>query len=211
MELRRILVGAALLLTLGGCAPQPLQTAGPSETPAPSETPTTPVAGPAAKIVIGAEDVTVEDAAGLEIGSSAYAGGGDDIVTLLTATLGEPTVAEGGCSDATSYLWPDFEGLNVSVSSGTPVPPFAGVLVTSKVASIEGIAIESGAGLAVGDDVSSFLATLPADQNFMTENGSFVWEVTATTQNTPFGGVIYTTDGKASGILAPGTIMSGYC
>jgi hypothetical protein len=213
----RVVSGAAAVLMIAGCAAAPsaqdFETTRPTGTPTPTTTTPPPEPGPPATIVIAASQVWVEDADGETIGAVDYAAGGAEVVALMTTALGTPTVVDDDeCIDGTIYLWPDYEGFRVAVSSETPAAPYSGVLVSAKVADVGGVAIESEPGFGVGDDITALAASLPPAQNHLDELGALVWETTATVPSGQFGGVIYASDGVvATGLLAPGTIYSGYC
>lgn len=172
-----LVTGGALVAFTGGPAPF----AGPGPTPATSAPPTdaTPApdeSGPTSTesatepadrlaavttIVVRAEGLDFEDAAGEVVTSTSYDDDTGLIVGTLTAVLGEvPTVEEEGAEEYLAYAWP---GIRVSDDLGEGpgrMPTNVAVKFTLPVVG-DGVAVTTQRGVAPGDDLAAYLADEP--------------------------------------------------
>jgi hypothetical protein len=218
-----VILGTSAALALGGCV---APTSGPTSTPSgsdPAESPApteTAAPGPAAAIEIGATAIAVVDAEGEVLASAAFDGSGAGMVSMLSTAFGvapevQPPTTE-DCGAATFYLWgPIEQNLVVRESVDPPSAPYTPLTVSVKAAAVEGLEVRASSGFRVGDDVSAFLATLPAGQ--VNEAIQFVFDVSGTAEGStgpaPFGAYAFAESGTevVYSMGAPGTLGSGYC
>ena len=175
-------------------------------------------------MVISASDVSVEDAEGRLIAEHDYSGDAAGMVAMLTSAFGiEPAYRAADptqeCGNNDGYRWieeADGSGLILIDRLSALPAPYTQLDVRLAVPSVNGVAIITSAGFAIGDDVTAFVAALPEAQRDP-NGGPFIWEVIATAEassgvSQPFGGMAQTSvAGVASFIAAPGTASSFYC
>jgi hypothetical protein len=214
----------ALGLALAACAPAVGPDAGPRPAPtsssggvAPTETPVVPP-GPAAVIVLSGDSVQIEDAAGATIDAHPFTDDPADVVESLTSAIGTaPAVYEYDTADECSaagtadYIWKIGDAsLIITTAAPDAAPPWDTLDVRTSARSIGDVVIVTSAGFSVGDDVSTFLETLPPEQHG--EVANFIWDRVQTYDSQPFGGTAFTDGASTVTFLGtPGLLQSWYC
>jgi len=152
---------------LAGCAPvAEADPASPSTEPTASATPVTPEA---AALVIGATGFTIVDGEGAELQSVLYSTDPEEAVTLLSDTFGVEPVrserqAEPSCTtEATLATWDPGFVLRSGIPEGW-IPAGQLFEIESSAPAVGDIAIETPAGVGVGDPVDTLLAGLSPEQ-----------------------------------------------
>lgn len=181
-----------LLAVLGGCA-----AAAPEEAPAASSTPAT-TADPAvvATLQFSGSNVQSLSADGDQIAVAAFEEGTDVVVGFITDTLGvDPQSTDIGeeCAGAQTLL--QWDGLTINDWADTER-----FTIGFDVATVDGVRLEVTGGFSPGDDVSAFIATLPAeDSNLVATEGFHSFDT-----------VSYATDGAySSPVGAMGMVYDG--
>ena len=165
MATARVMVAAAAVLLLAGCATAPApaeNVAAPSPSPTATPTPTpTPVP---TVITLNSDSVLVADQNGCIITTLDYFDRGIDLAATLTETFGFPPAVEVVAPKATDfgfqgtkYDWEGFilywqYGYEDDPTSGVSEPPYSyRSMITTTVAAVRGIAVQSTDGVQVGD------------------------------------------------------------
>jgi len=212
-----MLVGPLLLvaaISLGGCAAQAPEATG-SDAPS-SAAPVEPAQVERAVTVLrfSGSDLKALDADGQPVETAVFADGIEPAVALLADALGvEPEVTEQPeqCAGAhTSYAW---DGVALVAWAGS-----ADLSFTVRSAASGDVRLETVGGFAVGDDVSSFVESQPAE-NVARPGGSDVFvafdvvsAVTAGDYISPLGAVGYLPDGATlDTLITPGQWSSFLC
>lgn len=200
-------IAAVLVLTLAGC----------TEPPAPVAPSPDPSHGPAAAIELTADGFTVLDADGLVVEGVVMEDDPAVALEVLEEVLGvEPVVDEvtsdNACITGTSYMFDD--GIQVfAYDPPREALPQTEVLIHS--GSAGGLELRADAGFQVGDASEELVADLPEDQ--LGESGDFVW---TTSRRIDLAGESYAVGGAAfidpdtgqiTVMIAPATVLSGYC
>lgn len=196
-------------ITLGGCAAQAPVANEPS---APSSA---AAVEPAASVLLfSGSDVQALDDDGAPVETASFTDGVEPAVALLTEVLGvEPAVTEQPeqCAGAhTSYAW---DGVTLAAWAGSSDLSF-----TVDAAASGDVRLETVGGFAVGDDVSSFVASQPAE-NVARPGGTDVYvafdvvsTVTSGDYTSPVGAVGYLPDGATlDTVITPGEWTSFLC
>jgi hypothetical protein len=166
LSLPVVVVMAGLLLS--GCAPA--AEAGPSGEPTAKPTASaTPEAAQVASLVVGATGFSLVDDAGAQLESVPYSSDPEAAVALLTEAFGTEPVrsdrqSEPSCvTEAKLATWdPGFE-LRFGIPEGW-IPAGQLFELESTAPAVGDVAIETPAGVSVGDPVDSLLQGLPAEQ-----------------------------------------------
>ena len=212
-----MLVGPLLLvaaISLSGCAAQAPEATG-SDAPS-SAAPVEPAQVERAVTVLrfSGSDLKALDADGQPVETAVFADGVEPAVALLADALGvEPEVTEQPeqCAGAhTSYAW---DGVALVAWAGS-----ADLSFTVRSAASGDVRLETVGGFAVGDDVSSFVESQPAE-NVARPGGSDVFvafdvvsAVTAGDYTSPLGAVGYLPDGATlDTLITPGQWSSFLC
>jgi hypothetical protein len=210
-KLRAFALVSAAALMLGGCSAAAAPEAEPSASPSASVG-----AEPAtvAALQFSGSDVQSLDADQNALESVGFSEGSAAVVDFVSTVLDvEPTVTEeeAQCAGAhTRYAW---EGITVTQWADTPE-----FLVGFDVSSIGAVRIETTGGFAVGDDVSAFIATVPADNvgrpggDDVVVGFDVVNTVTEGEYTSPIGAVGYVPGGAVlASVITPGQWSSFYC
>jgi hypothetical protein len=143
-------------------------TPAPASTPAPTATPAAPAApAAAASLLIGPTSFSLVDASGTQLGSWDYRDGTGAVAALTEAFGSEPTESddipyEGYRSRA--YTWPGFVLRNTDVyDAGGPelTYPEPDILLEATAPAVDGVAISTLGGVAVGDAAAEVAAEHP--------------------------------------------------
>jgi len=199
-------------LVLAGCATA-TDDGAPTQPPTGSPTPSATASAPAVALRLSGSELAAVDAGGATVVAASFDGGPDAAVDLISHTTGsEPTVTaetEGCAGPLTSYEW---DGAVVTAWTGSD-----GFVVAFSVPELGGVRLESSGGFAVGDDITAFASTAPAeDVGHPNETDTFVaFDVVSRTSTgdyaSPVGAVGYATGGVLSSLIAPGEWSSFYC
>jgi hypothetical protein len=206
-RLSGIALAAGMALLVGGCS----SAAEPPTSASPSASVTPPVV---AALEFSGSDVRSTDADRVTIDSVEFSGGPAAVVDFIATALGlEPTVTEEEeqCAPAhTRYAW---EGVAVTQWAET-----AEFVVGFDESTIGSVRIETSGGFAVGDDVSAFVQTLPAE-NVARQGGDDIFvafdvvdTVTQGEYSSPRGAVGHVPGGSVlQSVLTPGEWSSFLC
>lgn len=191
--------------------------AAPAETIAPTETPVAEP-GAAAVIVLSGDSLQIQDAEGATIDAHSFTDDHALVAESLTSAIGaEPVVNEhdtaGDCTAAgtADYTWRVGDSsLTVTTASPDAVAPWDTLDVRTAARSIGDLTIVTSAGFSVGDDASTFVQTLPADEH--QDGAVFIWDRAETYDSQPFGGTAFTDGtGIVTFLGTPGLMQSWYC
>lgn len=209
---QRMLLGPVLLVVavaLGGCAAEAPEAAEPS---APSSA--TPAEPAASLLLFSGSDVQALDGGGQPVETASFAEGAQSAVALLTDVLGvDPEVTEQPeqCAGAhTSYAWDGVALVAWADSSD--------ISFTVDAATSGDVRLQTVGGFAVGDDVSSFVESQPAE-TVARPGGSDIYvafdvvsTVTHGDYTSPVGAVGYLADGATlDTLITPGEWTSFLC
>jgi len=204
---RAIALVSAAALVLGGCSAVAVPDAKPSASASVAP-------APVAALQFSGSDVRSLDADQQALESVGFSDGSAAVVDFVATALDvEPTVTEeeAQCAGAhTRYAW---EGITVTQWADTPE-----FLVGLDVSSIGAVRIETTGGFAVGDDVSAFIETQPAENvgrpggDDVVVGFDVVDTVTEGEYTSPIGAIGYVPGGAVlASVITPGQWSSFYC